>query len=267
MNTTKIKERTTMLDFFVNFKLMNSSEIVSKKINDIVALSGKKVLVGVPEENDPREDGKGIGNAALAYIHDKGSPLASIPSRPFMNPGISRAQDKINDHMLLAAKAQLNDKPDQVEKQLIKVGTAGRDGIKEVINDGEGFAPLERATLLERTRKRKYLWKLTKEQRAILIDKGIGTKGIEARRLMKVNREEVMESMHPLIDTGALRNSITYVISDQPVPKVNIPTIQSDKKSQQTKGKAFEGMMLKENIEKGAQMARKVADELGSLLG
>ncbi len=239
---------------------------MSKRINDIVSLSGKKVLVGVPAKDDPRKDGGKIGNAALAYIHDKGSPLNNIPARPFMNPGIAKEQEDINTHMLAAAKAQLNDNPEQVEMQLHKAGAKGRDGIKTVINDGEGFIPLSRETLLARTRKRKYLWKLTKEQRATLLETGVGTKGIEARRLMRANREIIMASMHPLIDTGALRNSINYVISDQPISKINIPVIETDRKSQQTTGKAFEGMMLKENVQKGVDMARKISDEFGSLL-
>ena len=254
-----------MLDFLINFRLVSKADLVSKKINDIISLSGKKVLVGVPQENDSRENGEGIGNAALAYIHDKGSPLNNIPSRPFMQPGIRKAQETINTHMLAAAKAQLNDK--DVEVYLHRAGVVARNGIVGIINTGEGLVPLKRETLLRRTRgKRRYLWKLTKEQKEVLKSEGLGLRGVEARRLMKSNREVIMASMHPLIDTGALRNSITYVISDQPVSKVDIPIINSDRKSQQMKGKSFEGMMLKENVEKGMNLTKKVSDELGAFL-
>ena len=60
-------------------------------LKELDALAQKRVLVGVPEDADSRgEEGykTPIGNAALAYIHDNGSPRQGIPARPFMQPGI-----------------------------------------------------------------------------------------------------------------------------------------------------------------------------------
>ena len=187
------------------FKLIKSDNSkLDQMVKDIIALTKKEVLVGVPEDKSTRDPDiwfeKGsiqvrkpkINNATLAAIHDNGSPKQNIPARPFMKPGIAKAQDRINKGMLQAAKAQLNKDSAGVAKAFEKVGLVAQAGIRNVINEGEGFSPLQRSTLLGRLRRRKAAKKWTKDK-----------------------RENVMESMHPLIDTGQLRNSISYVVVDK----------------------------------------------------
>ena len=178
--------------FSISCMLGLGKDEVSTVVDDLLALTKKQVLVGVPEEEDPRESGAGIGNAALARIHDLGSPLAGIPARPFMGPGIAKAQDKINDQLFAAAKAQLNDKPEEVNIRLNRAGLVAQNSIKNVINQGEGFEPLKRGTMLARLRRRKAAGKWSKDK-----------------------REATMESMHPLVDTGSMRNAIVYVVEDK----------------------------------------------------
>ena len=248
---------------------MTKPDQISKKINDIVSLSGKKVSVGVPADNNSREDGA-IGNAALAAIHNNGSPLQNIPARPFMDLGIKKTQDQINDLFLAAAKAQLNDDPALCISKLDKAGQIARDEMKNILTTSEGLAPLTRETLLRRTRKLKYLWKLTKEQRETFGESGISLRSKEGktlkRSMMNSNREAIMASLYPLVDTGALRSSINYVLTDIPPAKINIPVINSDRQSKDVKGKAFEGMMIKQSIERGAGMAKRISEEFGNLL-
>jgi len=133
------------------------SEIVvdhtSKLIKDLNELVGKEVLVGVPESKDARK--LGVGNASLAYIHDKGAPLQNIPARPFMEPGIKRAQKEINRHFLSAALARFAGETVKMEDSFEKVGLSAQSGIKRVINEGLGFTPLKRATRLGRLDRRK----------------------------------------------------------------------------------------------------------------
>lgn len=176
----------------IRFKISSQVDLASKVVNDLIALTKKEVLVGVPEENDPRESGEPIGNAALAYIHDNGSPVAGIPARPFMEPGIKSVQDRINREFLAIAKAQLNhESEDVIEGRFEKIGLIAQNGIKKAMTEGEGFEPLARSTQLARLRKRKAMRKWSAER-----------------------REEVMSSLRPLIDTGELRNSITYIVKD-----------------------------------------------------
>ena len=178
--------------FDVNFRMTTKVDRVQKMVNDILKLTGKQVLVGVPDDRNTRKDGGPIGNAALAYIHDKGSPLQGIPARPFMEPGINQAQDRINNQMLATAKSQLAGDVDGVDRHLNRAGMIAQSSIRRIINEGVGFEPIKRSTALARLRKR-----------------------AGARKWSKDRREEVMESMHPLIDTGQLRNSITYVVADK----------------------------------------------------
>ena len=159
--------------------------------DDFKVFADKRVLVGVPEEASGRGKG-GITNAALAYIHDNGSPRKGIPARKFMTPGVEKVQGVVNEQLLVAAKAKMADDEDGFERELHKVGLTVQSSIKKVINEGVGFTPLKRSTLLGRTAKRKNAWKGSKEK-----------------------REEIMGSMHPLVDTGQLRNSILYVIEDR----------------------------------------------------
>ena len=173
----------------ISLKAILSTQENTSLIDDtIMKLLKKEVLVGVPENEDVREEGE-MGNAALAYIHDNGSPVAGIPARPFMTPVIRNAQDRINTHFLASVKAQIENKPKIATEHLEKAGMIAQNSIRKVINEGEGFAPLKRSTKLGRLRRRK-----------------------SAESWSEEKREEVMESFHPLVDTGQLRDSITYQV-------------------------------------------------------
>jgi hypothetical protein len=174
-----------MIGVFAKVKVSRTN----RRINKMLGLTNKVVLVGVPEEKDPRVEGQGIGNAALAYIHDNGSPLQNIPARPFMIPGVQKAQESINKQLLGAIKAHLEGNENKVDIYLNRAGLVAQNSIRRVINEGEGFTPLKRATLLARLRARK-----------------------SARKWPKEQRESVMASMHPLINTAQMRNAISYVV-------------------------------------------------------
>ena len=181
---------------------------VKDLLKDLKALTDYQVLVGVPLETSAR-DVKGkekLTNAALAIIHDKGSPLAGIPARPFMKPGIAKVQNRINNYLASAARAKLDGDEGGMMTFLHESGLLAQNSIRNVIREGEGFAPLKRGTLLAKTRKRAYAWgQLTKEERAALSSK-------ERQALRKQRREEVMASFHPLIDTGEMLKSISYSV-------------------------------------------------------
>jgi hypothetical protein len=176
----------------MSFKATSSTDKMKSMVDSLLELTKKEVLVGVPSEKASRKNGGEINNAQLARIHDLGSPLASIPARPFMEPGISKAQDRISEQMLKAARAQLDGEVEKIDVALETAGVIASNSIKKVINEGEGFTPLKRATLLGRLRRRQ-----------------------EAKDWSKEKREEVMGSFHPLVDTGQLRNSVTYVVRNK----------------------------------------------------
>lgn len=178
----------------------------NEMVNDLMALANKLVLVGVPEQRDPRRDTtagqkRKIGNAGLAYIHDNGAPRSGIPARPFMQPGISRAQERINLELLQAARAQLTGDRDKVDLHLRRAGLIAQNSIRSVINEGEDFEPIQEATKRARIRRRRAYQRLPRRS--------------EARRRYMENTQAERDSMHPLVDTAQLRNSITYVIAEK----------------------------------------------------
>lgn len=156
-------------------KLTASEDTLPAIIKQVHDLARRKVQVGAPASTAARNGGA-LTNADLAYIHENGAPGANIPARPFLVPGIQESGDRIGKQMEKAARAALANKPDQVEQALHGAGVTAQSGVRGKINEGP-FEALAEATLAARQRR--------------------GRTGDK-----------------PLIDTGQLRNSITYVIKD-----------------------------------------------------
>jgi phage gpG-like protein len=151
---------------------------VEKRLKAVRELLKMQVLVGVPDANANRQrepgDDSDINNAALAYIHNYGSPANNIPARPFMEPGIKAARAQIVRFMGAAGRAAIDGKPDEIRRNFEKVGLVTQAAIQKKITDGP-FTPLAPATLAAR-------------------------------------RARGRTGTGPLIDTGQLRRSITFVI-------------------------------------------------------
>jgi hypothetical protein len=153
-----------------------------KVVDAIYAITDSELLVGVPAEKGTRTDK--INNAALAYIHENGSPAANIPARPFMAPGIKNAEKQIIGLLVDGARKALDGNKAAVMAGFHRAGLIAVNSIRKKITDGP-FAPLSPRTLAARKRK--------------------GFKGTK-----------------PLIVTGQLRRSINYVIRSMS-QKIDIP--------------------------------------------
>jgi hypothetical protein len=136
------------------------------------------VMAGVPADKAARKDGSPINNAALAYIQENGAPEVNIPPRPFMKPGVAAVRSEISARLKKAGEFALQGRGDAVNREFHRVGTVARDAIKAKITDGP-FTPLKPSTIAARKSKRK-----------------------------SRNNTDIK----PLIDTGALRASISYVV-------------------------------------------------------
>lgn len=153
---------------------------LKKVLGAIATLPAHDVLVGVPGDTSDRSGA--ITNAALAYIHDNGAPEANIPARPFMRPGIADAKTDIADRFKQVGTSLLSGNQGGAERALHAAGLAAQASIRRKINTGP-FLPLAPSTLAARRRR--------------------GRTGDK-----------------PLIDTGQLRNSITYVVRANTKPVV-----------------------------------------------
>ena len=137
------------------------------------ALENREVLVGVPEDKDARNDGE-MTNAQIAAINNFGSPAQNIPAREFMESGVNDVRDRVERGLVKAGGAALDGNMDALDRGLEAVGLIAATSIKKRISTGP-FAPLAPSTLAAR-------------------------------------RSRGRSGTKPLQDTGALRNSISYVV-------------------------------------------------------
>lgn len=167
----------------------------------------RDVLVGVPQDTTGRSDGDGINNATLAYIHDSGSPGSNIPARPFMDPGIRHAQPQIVAALRRAATLTLEGKDGT--PGLMQAGDVAAVGIRKAITNGD-FVPLKPATIANRYRQRETATQRKDEVLyAKLLSDHMAT-GMSPDAAAGLAQSQA--NIHPLINTGGLLKSITYVI-------------------------------------------------------
>lgn len=160
------------------------------------ALASLEVLVGIPADKgerkaDPENPGdEPMTNAQLGYIHENGSPKRNIPARPFLKPGIRKARRPITDQLRAAALAALDGNEGGIRQAFTKAGLMAQNSVRAQFVDGD-LAPLAESTLDKRP-------KATRDE-----------KGRITRR-PKSRRES--GAINPLILTGQLRKSITFVV-------------------------------------------------------
>ena len=143
-------------------------------VKAIDALVKKEVLVGIPDGSPDRSDGEPISNAAIGYIQETGSPINNIPARPFLVPGVADVQDKVAAQLGKGAGAALDGDLEAAVRQMGAAGMIASGSAKNKINSN--------------------------------IQPALAESTLEARRRRGVTRENT------LVDTGSLRNAITYVI-------------------------------------------------------
>lgn len=132
------------------------------------------VLVGIPQARNPRRGIK-IGNAALMYIHTHGSPIRHIPARPVIEPAIAADGNR-----------------QVISKELKDSAKANLEG-----------EPVKAISFLRRAGQAG-----SNASKAWFVD---------PRNHWAPNRPSTIRrkgSARPLIDTGALRSSITYVVRE-----------------------------------------------------
>lgn len=156
-----------------SIKVKVTVDKTAEVVKSVQALTGKQVMVGIPATNAYRP-GETVTNAMLGYIHEFGSPAAHIPPRPFLIPGIESVKDQVVNRLQAAAKKALDGDVSAVDSALMQIGLLAQSAVQKKITDGP-FVPLAPATIAARKAK--------------------GHAGIK-----------------PLIDTGALRQAVSYVI-------------------------------------------------------
>lgn len=153
-------------------------------------LSKVDVLVGIPH-GESRNDSDGLTNAQIGYLQENGSPAMNIPERAFLVPGVEEVQDDVGDTLVKAVDAALTGNHKRMMMLLESAGMVAMNSVRAYFVNGE-FAPLSLATIRARARR--------------------GRKG--AKKYLKQLETGPAETglVRPLIDTGELRKSVTYII-------------------------------------------------------
>lgn len=183
-------------------------------VRGLASLVKENVLVGVPDSTTERGDDDEAGpmnNATLGYIHEHGSPAANIPARPHLIPGIENAKDKIADRFKKAGQFAMDGKKDKVRQQLVGAGQNASDSVRNMIDDAD-FEPLKPSTVASRYRGRTADGKKpARERKAEKEYRELIASGAQAAG-MSLNDIQSAAGIKPLVNTGAYRKSITYVI-------------------------------------------------------
>ena len=178
----------------VDFKGVSPDDLAKR----IAAAVKTEVLVGIPRATAMRE-GDEISNAEIALINERGDPSRRIPPRPFMQPGIERAREKVST-IMAEGVAQLA-KGGTLRPAAERVGLTCQASIRGVFTDND-WKPLSQRTIMARA------------ERTVAKRKGFADKSEQQQRNMLGKELARRANDRPLIDTGALRQSITYVVSE-----------------------------------------------------
>lgn len=157
---------------------------LEKVVKAIEFLTGRQVFIGVPADKASRP-GEEINSATLAYIHETGAPEVGIPARPFLGPTLKARRKEIEAELKEAGKLAMDGKPEAVLRQFARIGQRTVSAVQSYIQAGIP-PPLQAATVRARRRR---------------------SKGSRYRR-----KAERPEDVVPLIDTGAMLRSISFVI-------------------------------------------------------
>ena len=166
-----------------------------------------------------------VTNAELAFIHEHGSPINNIPPRPFFKPALTLNKVAIAKQLSLAAKAVLAGDEKKANAGLRRTGMLAANAVKRFIGDYPG-------------------------------------NNLQANAESTIRRKG---SDHPLIDTGELRRSISYVVRPvQDLPQDSWRKSEAGKNGQfgsESEAKAPE--IAKQIAKSAIESAEKVVQEAG----
>jgi len=154
-------------------------------------LTRSQVLVGIPADQGERKDSAAITNAEIGFVQEHGSPANNLPARPFLMPGVRAAQEQIAAQLREAGQKALSGDEAAVPRCLNKAGLIAQNSVRARFADND-WAPLSDKAL----------------------DKRPAAQRDETGKVIKKAGKSRRErgTVNPLIDSGQLRKSITYVV-------------------------------------------------------
>jgi hypothetical protein len=148
------------------------------------------LLIGIPVDTNAREGvvigGRNIGNAQLAFWHEFGT--VTVPARPFLIPGVASVQEQMAVKFAEAARDALLGNTDSSDQKMSQAGIIAVRAVQRRIQAGIP-PPLRPGTIAARRRR---------------------SPGSSYRR-----KATTAADTTPLIDTGSMLRSITWVIRNR----------------------------------------------------
>ncbi len=125
---------------------------------------------------------------------EMGSPAQNIPARPFLVPGVQGALPTLIPLLKKAGQQAMDlGEVSKVTQALIRVGIAAASAVQMKITDGP-FVPISERTKEGRLRRKAAYQNASEKRKTKMMAKWLGG------------------DFAPLIDTGSLRSSISFVI-------------------------------------------------------
>lgn len=176
----------------------------SKIFAALEELVGNAVFIGIPEDKASRKDGDSINNATIGYVMEFGAPEQNIPARAFLIPGVQKAETPALYQMRKAADAALDGDARKIAQYLNAAGIIGANEVRGQINSNipPALAP---STIMNRARSRGTASQRKSELLYLaLISADSGG--------MDPEGAQTATGIVALVNTGQLRNSVTYVV-------------------------------------------------------
>ena len=160
--------------------IIEEARVYNRLVETLKSMNENAVYVGIADDTTEREaDDTGITNAELLFIHTNGSPVNNIPPRPVIEPAIYDDRERLSDMMKKAAQLFFEGKEDEALKQLARTGMRAQNVCRKwFVSEKNGWPPNSPAVIAAKKKK--------------------GS-----------------TDPKPLIDTGELRKSITYFVTNK----------------------------------------------------
>lgn len=156
--------------------ILTTIDKTSKLIKGLEFIKNTDVYVGIPQKKNKRDDGEEVTNSELLFIHSNGSPINNIPARPVIEPAIEDDAERLSKMLKDAASSAMEGNEEEAIKKLRLTGMRGQNVSRAWFTNPKNNWPPNSPSV------------------------------------EKAKRAKGSTDPKPLIDTGELRKSITYVI-------------------------------------------------------
>jgi hypothetical protein len=174
---------------------------VSKVFKSMAELTGKQVLIGIPDTGQNNRDEGPVNNATIGYTMEFGSPAQNIPARAHLIPGVQAAEKPALFQLRKAADAALVGDGALADRFMNYAGILAANEVKHQINSNIP-PPLAPGTI----RGRKYARGTASRRESEQVYLELINKGVDPRAA----QDET--GIIALVNTGQYRNAITYVV-------------------------------------------------------